>query len=78
MSEYVDDLSRRERFDRSVRLLHAVDQIGSERVPERVQIFLFYPRRCEYPVVPFAEVYRARVVAVLVRYIVFPIAFSGT
>ena len=78
MPEDIGDLSRRERFDRSVCLLYSVYQIGSEGMPERVQTFLFYPRRREYPVVPFAEVGRARVVAVLVRYIVFPIAFSGT
>ena len=78
MPEYVGNLSRRERLDRSICLLDSVDQIGSEGVPERVQTFLLYPRRREYPVVPFSEVDRARVFALFVRYIVFPVAFSGT
>ena len=66
MPEQVGDLTRRQRADRAVRLLDAVDEVGGERVSDRVQTFLLNARRFEDAVVPPPEIHRARVAAIFV------------
>ena len=61
----IRDLPRRQRADRAVGLLDAVDEVRGKRVANRVQAFLLDACRFEDAVVTPAEVYRARVVAVL-------------
>lgn len=52
----------------AVGLFHAVYQLRGKMMPAAVQTFLLYPCGLENPVVPFAEVHRAGIVAFLVAY----------
>ena len=66
VSEQIRDLSRRQRADRTIRLLDAIDEVRGEGVADRVQSLLFDACRIEDAVVAASEVDRARVAAVLV------------
>ena len=66
MSQQIRYLPGRQRFDRAVRLLDAVDEVGGECVSDRMQTLPLDARRFENAVVASAEVHRARVVAMLV------------
>ena len=58
----------RESHKRSVRLADTVHQRSAECMSEAVEAFLLYPRCLENPVVPFAEVDRPGVAALLVAH----------
>ena len=64
--EQISDLPRRQRLDRAVGLLDAVDKVRGERVSDRVQALLLDACRFEDAVVSPAEVDGARVVAFFV------------
>ena len=66
MAQKIGHLTGREGFDAAVWLLYSIDQCGGEGVAEGVKAFPIQSRRLQDAVIPFAEVHRAGVVALLI------------
>lgn len=68
VAQEVGHLAGRECKNRAIGLFHTVYQLSREMVSEAVEALLLYPCGLQNSVVPFAEVYRAGVVALLVAH----------
>ena len=66
MPQQIRDLPQRQRLDRAVWLLDAINEVRGERVADRVQAFLLDASRFEDAVVTAAKVDWARVAAMLI------------